>query len=129
MSLWLCSAQLVYTTDTLHPDQVFYSMISNIRKKLNIDRKKIGLREFEDIIVQFSEEPEDPNEPFIVTYLVEEDNTGRLRHSVMFSSRHLIQTYMKPEKNWLLSLDATYQTNAEDCPLIFFGASTKSRKV
>ena len=46
----------------------------------------------------------------------------------MFSSRHLIQTYMKPEKNWLLSLDATYQTNAEDCPLIFFGSSTKSGK-
>ena len=62
--------------DTLPPDQVFYSKTSNIRKKLNIDRKKIGLREFEDIIAQFSEEPEDPTEPFIVTYLVEEDNTG-----------------------------------------------------
>ena len=62
-----------YTTDTLHPDQVFHSKISNIRKKLNIDRKKIGLREFEDIIAKFSEEPEDPTEFFIVTYLVEED--------------------------------------------------------
>jgi hypothetical protein len=28
----------------------------------------------------------------------------------------------------LLSLDATYQTNSEDCPLIFFGSSTKSGK-
>ena len=33
-----------YTTDTLPPDQVFHPKISNIRKKLNIDRKTIGLR-------------------------------------------------------------------------------------
>jgi hypothetical protein len=97
-----------YTTDTFPPDQVFHSKISNIRKKLNIDRKTICLREFEAIIAQFSEEPEDPTEPFIVTYLGEEDNTGRLRYSVMFS-RHLLQTYMKPEKNWLLSFSLHHQ--------------------
>ena len=92
---------MVSTLRTLPPDQVFYSKTSNIRKKLNLDRKKIGLRKFEDIIAQFSEEPEDATEPFIVTYLVEEDNTGKLRYSVMFVSKHLIQTYMKPGKNWL----------------------------
>ena len=46
----------------------------------------------------------------------------------MFSSTFLIKTYLKPGKNWVMSLDATYNTNTEECPLIFFGSSTKSGK-
>ena len=57
-------------------------------------KKKIGLKEFEEIIKQYSVEPEDSTEPFIVKSLVEEDEAGNLRYSVMFSSKHLIQTYM-----------------------------------
>ena len=117
-----------YTKATFPSDQILYSKMSNLRKKLNLDRKKIGLKEFEEIIKQYSVEPEDSTEPFIVKSLVEEDEAGNLRYSVMFSSKHLIQTYMQPNKKWLLSLDATYQTNTEDCPLIFFGSSTKSGK-
>ena len=117
-----------FSEETAPPDQVFYSKTSNLRKKLNLDRKKIGLREFEDIIEGYSEEPEDPKEPFIVTSVVEQDKNGKLRYSVMFSSAYLIKTYMKPGKDWVMSLDATYQTNSEDCPLIFFGSSTKSGK-
>ena len=39
-----------FSEETAVSDQVFYSKTSNLRKKLNLDRKKIGLREFEDII-------------------------------------------------------------------------------
>ena len=63
-----------------------------------------------------------------MTSLVEEDKNKRLRYSVMFSSAYLVKTYMKAGKDWVMSLDATYQTNSEDCPLIFFGSSTKSGK-
>ena len=46
-----------FSEETAVSDQVFYSKTSNLRKKLNLDRKKIGLREFEDIIEEYSEEP------------------------------------------------------------------------
>ena len=117
-----------FTEKTAPPDQAFYAKTSRIRKKLNLDRKKIGLREFEEMIEEYSAEPEDPKEPFVVTSLVEEDKDGKLRYSVMFSSAYLIKTYMKSGKDWVMSLDATYQTNSEDCPLIFFGSSTKAGK-
>ena len=39
-----------FSEETAPSDQVFYSKTSNLRKKLNLDRKKIGLREFEDLI-------------------------------------------------------------------------------
>ena len=57
-----------------------------------------------------------------------EDKKGKLRYSVMFSTKNLIEKHLKPGKPWLLSLDATYQTNTENCPLIFFGSSSKDGK-
>ena len=117
-----------FTEATAPSEQVFYSKTYNLRKKLNLDRKKIGLREFKDLIESHSAEPDDPAEPFIVRSKVDEDETGKLRYSVMFSSRSLIQSHMKSGKDWLLSVDATYQTNTEDCPLIFFGQSAKDGK-
>ena len=48
-----------YTKATFPSDQILYSKMSNLRKKLNLDRKKIGLKEFEEIIKQYSVEPED----------------------------------------------------------------------
>ena len=117
-----------FTEETAPSDQIFYSKTSNLRKKLNLDRKQINLQEFEDLIKQNSVVPEDPTEPYIVKSKVEEDDNGKLRYSVMFSSKKLIETYMKPGKNWVFSVDATYQTNTEDCPLIFFGSSAKNGK-
>ena len=46
----------------------------------------------------------------------------------MFASRNLIEKFMKPGEDCVLSVDSTYQTNTEDCPLIFFGSSTKEGK-
>ena len=46
----------------------------------------------------------------------------------MFSTKNLIEKHLKPGKPWLLSLDATYQTNTENCSLIFFGSSSKDGK-
>ena len=64
--------------ETAPSDQVFYSKTSNLRKKLNLDSKTIGMREFEDIIEEFSKEPEDPAEPFNITYVVEQDEAGNV---------------------------------------------------
>ena len=113
-----------FTEATAPTDSHFYAKTNKLRKRLNLDRRSIGLREFEDIIAKFSVEPEDPDEPFVVKYTKPvEEKDGKLRYSVMFSSKNLIKSQMNPGKPWVLSLDATYQTNTEDCPLIFFGSS------
>ena len=118
-----------FTEATAPTDSQFYAKTNKLRKKLNLDRRSIGLREFEDIIAKFSVEPEDPDEPFVVKYTKPvEEKDGKLRYSVMFSSKNLIKSQMNPGKPWVLSLDATYQTNTEDCPLIFFGSSEKDGK-
>ena len=115
-----------FTEATAPTDSQFYAKTNKLRKRLNLDRRSIGLREFEDIIAKFSVEPEDPDEPFVVKYTKPvEEKDGKLRYSVMFSSKNLIKSQMNPGKPWVLSLDATYQTNTEDCPLIFFGSSEK----
>ena len=115
-----------FTEATAPSDSQFYAKTSKLTKKLNLDRKSIGLREFEELITKFSAEPEDQDEPFVVKHTKPvEDKDGKLRYSVMFSSRNLIKSQMNPGKPWVLSLDATYQTNTEDCPLIFFGSSDK----
>ena len=118
-----------YTEADAPSDQAFYSKTNKLRKKLNLDRRTIGLREFEDLILEYSVEPENPDEPYIVKSTKPvEDKTGKLRYSVMFSTKNLIEKHLKPGKPWLLSLDATYQTNTENCPLIFFGSSSKDGK-
>ena len=55
-----------FDEETALSDRVFYSKTSNLRKKLNLDSKTFGMREFEDIIEEFSKEPEYPAEPFIM---------------------------------------------------------------
>ena len=119
-----------YFTESSAPDdQVFYSKTSKLRKKLNLDRRTIGLREFEELIDEHKREPEDPDEPYIVkSSEITEDDDGKLRYSVFLSSKSLKEKHMKPGKPWILSLDATYQTNTEDCPLIFFGTSNSEGK-
>jgi hypothetical protein len=115
----------IFTEETAPSDTVFYSKTNHLRKKMNLNRKNIGVRELEDLIESCSIEPEDPTDPYVIKHVVEEDETGKLRYSVMFSSKKLMNTYMRPGKNWVLSVDAMYQTNTEDCPLIFFGSSRK----
>ena len=118
----------IYTEETAPSTQGFYNKTSQLRKKMNLDRKNIGLGELEDLIENNSEEPEDPTDPYVIKHVVEEDETGRLRFSILFSSKDLIDKYLKSGKRWMLSLDSTYQTNTEDCPLIFFGSSNKDGK-
>ena len=39
--------------------------------------------ELEDLIENNSEEPEDPTDPYVIKHVVEEDETGRLRFSIL----------------------------------------------
>ena len=57
----------------------FYAKTNKLRKKLNLDRRSIGLREFEELITKFSAEPEDQDEPFVVKHTKPvEDKDGKL---------------------------------------------------
>ena len=118
----------LFTEETAPPDKVLYNKTWQIRQKLNKTRSNIGLRDLEDLIENTSKVPEDRNEPYVVKHSVGEDPDGRLRYSIMFASKHLIEKFMKPGEDWVLSVDSTYQTNTEDCPLMFFGSSTKEGK-
>ena len=45
-----------YTEADAPSDQAFYSKTNKLRKKLNLDRRTIGLIEFEDLILEYSVE-------------------------------------------------------------------------
>jgi hypothetical protein len=117
-----------FTEDTAPSEKVLYNKTYQIRNKLNKTRKNIGLRDLEQLIEENKAEPEDDKEPYILKHSVSEDDDGRLRFSILFTSKYLIKTFMQEGKDWVLCVDNTYQTNVEDTPLMFFGSSTKEGK-
>ena len=117
-----------FTEDTAPSEKVLYNKTYQIRNKLNKTRKNIGLRDLEQLIEENKAEPEDDKEPYILKHSVSEDVDGRLRFSILFTSKYLIKTFMQEGKDWVLCVDNTYQTNVEDTPLMFFGSSTKEGK-
>ena len=76
-------------------------------------------------ITEYEKVPGNIYEPFIVKFFINENDekTGDLRWWILLSSQYLIETRLKKYQNWLLSLDHTYKTNAEEAPLLFFGAA------
>ena len=117
-----------FSEETAPSEKVLYNKTYKIRQKLNKTRRNIGLRELEELIETNKLEPEDDKEPFIVKHSITEDTDGRLRYSILFTSKYLVEKFMQSGKNWVLSVDSTYQTNSEDCPLIFFGSCSKYGK-
>ena len=117
-----------FSEETAPTEKVLYNKTYQIRHKLNKTRRNIGLRDLEKLIEDTKEEPSDNKEPFVVNHSISEDADGRLRFSILFTSKFLMEKFMKPGGDWVLSVDSTYQTNSEDCPLIFFGSSSKDGK-
>ena len=58
----------------------------------------IGLRDLEQLIEQNKREPEDDKEPYIMKHSISKVDDGRLRFSILFTSKYLMQT----GKDWVL---------------------------
>ena len=53
------------------------------------------------------------------------EDAESVKFCAIISTQALMRRYLyQQEKDWVLLLDATYQTNMEGAPIIFFGANT-----
>ena len=91
---------------------------------------KITVDEFKVLVEEKNNVPDNKNEAFIVNSNQEEDENGGLtKFVVIMSTRSLVKNYLEEgSERWMLALDATYQTNMEECPVIIFGKTGSDGK-
>ena len=104
--------------------------IKNITKQMKRTQTKITVDEFKALVEEKDKVPDDKHEAFIVDSKLEEDENGGLsKFVVIMSTRSLVNKYLEEgSERWMLALDATYQTNMEECPVIIFGKTGSDGK-
>ena len=104
--------------------------IKNITKQMKRTQTKITVDEFKVLVEEKNKVPDDKHEAFIVDSNQEEDENGGLtKFVVIMSTRSLVKNYLEEgSERWMLALDATYQTNMEECPVIIFGKTGSDGK-
>ena len=101
--------ELLTDASMLKPSS-FYHKVNQIKKQLSKNQVKITVEEFQKILKENSNIPENADEAFVVKSFVEENGDG-LKFCVLISTQDLMERNLcQQDKDWCLLADVQFRT-------------------